>query len=89
VIERLTAKVKLDGRINVEGRDLVLGGGPSIGTSGGQSARATLLWRRAARYADPRSAPPNTRAITSSILSPGRSPIDCPSVISPIACRPS
>jgi hypothetical protein len=42
VIERLTAKVKLDGRINVEGRGLVLGGGPSIGTSGGQSVRARL-----------------------------------------------
>jgi hypothetical protein len=42
VIERLTARVKVDGRISVEGRGLVLGGGATIGTSGGQSVRARL-----------------------------------------------
>jgi hypothetical protein len=43
VIERLSARVKLDGRISVEGRGLVLGGGATIGTSGGQSVRARLF----------------------------------------------
>jgi hypothetical protein len=42
VIERLTARVRVDGRISVDGRGLVLAGGNNIGTSGGQSVRAQL-----------------------------------------------
>jgi hypothetical protein len=43
VISRLSARVKLDGRISVEGRGLLLGGGNGIGTNGGQSVRARLI----------------------------------------------
>ena len=43
VIERLTARVRSDGRITVDGRGLVLAGGANIGTGGGQSVRARLF----------------------------------------------
>ena len=43
VIARLSANIKSDGRISVEGRGLLLAGGNGIGTSGGQSVRALLF----------------------------------------------
>src|SRR5512143_1261291 len=43
VIRRLTAKVKEDGRIQVEGRGLLLAGGNGIATNGGQSVEARLF----------------------------------------------
>jgi hypothetical protein len=43
VIERLTAIVKLDGRISVEGRGLLLAGGNGIGTNGSQEVLARLF----------------------------------------------
>ena len=43
VIARLTADVKTDGRISVDGRGLLLAGGNGIGTNGGQSVRARLF----------------------------------------------
>jgi hypothetical protein len=43
VIARLTAEVATDGRIRVDGRGLLLAGGPAIGTAGGQSVRARLF----------------------------------------------
>ena len=43
VISRLSADVKSDGRISVDGRGLLLGGGDNIGTNGGQSVRARLF----------------------------------------------
>ncbi len=43
VIERLRANVKTDGRISVDGRGLLLGGGNGIGTNGGQSVQARLF----------------------------------------------
>jgi hypothetical protein len=43
VIADLQAKVRGDGRITVEGRGLLLGGGNNIGTNANQSVRATLL----------------------------------------------
>ena len=42
VIERLHADVREDGRIRVEGRGLLLGGGPNVGRTGDQSVRARL-----------------------------------------------
>lgn len=42
VIERLVADVRSDGQVNVDGRGLVLAGGPSIGTGGGLTVRARL-----------------------------------------------
>lgn len=43
VISRLSVDVKLDGRISVDGRGLLLAGGNGIGTNGGQSVRARLF----------------------------------------------
>ena len=43
VISRLSVDVKLDGRITVDGRGLLLAGGNNIGTNGGQSVRAKLF----------------------------------------------
>jgi hypothetical protein len=43
VIRALSAEVKQDGRIHVEGRGLLLAGGNGIGTNGGQKVFATLI----------------------------------------------
>jgi hypothetical protein len=43
VISRLTADVRTDGRISVDGRGLLLAGGDNIGTNGGQSVLARLF----------------------------------------------
>ncbi len=43
VISRLTADASADGRIQVDGRGLVLAGGNGIGTPAGQSVRARLV----------------------------------------------
>jgi len=43
VIERLRASVRTDGRMSVDGRGLLLGGGNGIGTNGGQSVQARLF----------------------------------------------
>jgi hypothetical protein len=43
VISRLTADIKTDGRISVDGRGLLLAGGDGIGTNGNQSVRARLF----------------------------------------------
>ena len=39
----LSAEVKVDGRIHVEGRGLLLAGGNEVGTNGGASVFATLI----------------------------------------------
>ena len=43
VISRLTADVRTDGHILVDGRGLLLAGGNGIGTNGNQSVRAMLF----------------------------------------------
>ena len=43
VIADLRADVKVDGRIRVDGRGLLLGGGDNVGGNGGQSVFATLI----------------------------------------------
>ena len=43
VISRLSADVRTDGRISVDGRGLLLGGGNNIGTTNNQSVRARLF----------------------------------------------
>jgi len=43
VIESLRADVRVDGRIRVDGRGLLLSGGNGIGTTGGQQVRAVLF----------------------------------------------
>jgi hypothetical protein len=43
VISDFTADVKVDGRIRVDGRGLLLGGGNTIGTNGNASVFATLI----------------------------------------------
>jgi len=43
VISRLSAEVKTDGRVSIDGRGLLLAGGSGIGTTGNQSVRARLF----------------------------------------------
>jgi hypothetical protein len=43
VIESLRAEVKIDGRVSVDGRGLLLGGSDGIGTTVNQSVRARLF----------------------------------------------
>jgi hypothetical protein len=43
VISRLSADVRVDGRISVVGLGLLLGGGNGIGTNGNQKVRARLI----------------------------------------------
>ena len=43
VISQLTATVRAPGKIHVQGRGLLLAGGPGIGTNGGQKVFATLI----------------------------------------------
>jgi hypothetical protein len=43
VIEKLDAKVSMNGRISVEGKGLILGGGNNIGFATGQRVFATLI----------------------------------------------
>ena len=43
VISRLIADASVDGKIQVDGRGLLLAGGNGIGTSAGQSVRARLI----------------------------------------------
>src|SRR5260370_6881470 len=45
VIRALSAEVKADGRIHVEGRGLLLAGGNEVGTNGGASVFAPLICR--------------------------------------------
>jgi hypothetical protein len=42
-IDRLTANIDVNGRINAAGRGLLLAGGNGIGTNGGQSVHAVLF----------------------------------------------
>jgi hypothetical protein len=51
VIEDLKAEIDLDsGRVRVDGRGLLLGGGNNIGTNANQSVRATLICEAAAPF---------------------------------------
>ena len=50
VIAGLSADVEFGGRITVDGRGLLLGGGNNIGTNGNQSVRATLICGAAAPF---------------------------------------
>ena len=43
MISRLSADVRADGRISVDGRGLLLGGGDAIGTTNNLSVRARLF----------------------------------------------
>jgi hypothetical protein len=53
VISRLSVDVKTDGRISVDGRGLLLGGGNNVGRTGGQSVRARLFCGGVAHDTDP------------------------------------
>jgi hypothetical protein len=52
VISALRADVKVDGRIHVDGRGLLLGGGNSIGLNGNASVFATLICEAAAPFTE-------------------------------------
>lgn len=51
VIDDLRGEVKSDGRIRIDGRGLLLGGGNGIGTNANQSVMATLICEAAAPFA--------------------------------------
>lgn len=57
-ISALSADVRTDGRIRVDGRGLILGGGPNVGTAGGQSVRARLYCDNVPHDTDPTSPVP-------------------------------
>jgi hypothetical protein len=50
VISAFKADVKVDGRIRVDGRGLLLGGGDTIGTNGNASVFATLICEAGAPF---------------------------------------
>lgn len=50
VIEELRAEVEVGGRIRVDGRGLLLGGGNNIGLNANQSVMATLICEAAAPF---------------------------------------
>ena len=52
VISDFRADVKVDGRIRVDGRGLLLGGGDTIGTNGNASVFATLICDAAAPFTE-------------------------------------
>jgi hypothetical protein len=52
VISAFRADVKVDGRIRVDGRGLLLGGGNTIGTNGNASVFATLICEAAAPFTE-------------------------------------
>ena len=52
VIAALRADVKVDGRIHVDGRGLLLGGGNSIGLTGNASVFATLICEAEAPFTE-------------------------------------
>jgi hypothetical protein len=52
VISALRADVKVDGRIHVDGRGLLLGGGNSIGLTGNASVFATLICEAVAPFTE-------------------------------------
>jgi hypothetical protein len=52
VISALRADVKVDGRIHVDGRGLLLGGGNSIGLTGNASVFATLMCEAVAPFTE-------------------------------------
>jgi hypothetical protein len=50
VIADLRADIKVDGRVKVRGKALLLGGGNGIGSNGGQSVHATLICEATAPF---------------------------------------
>lgn len=55
VIDELDAKVSANGRITVDGKGLVLGGGDSAGRATGQAVLATLICQPTAPFTESRS----------------------------------
>ena len=55
VIDKLDAKVSASGRITVDGKGLVLGGGDSAGRATGQAVLATLICQPTAPFTESRS----------------------------------
>lgn len=55
VIDKLDAKVSAGGRITVEGKGLVLGGGDSAGRATGQAVLATLICQPLAPFTESRT----------------------------------
>lgn len=86
VITDLRADVDLDGRIQVDGRGLLLGGGNNVGRNGNQSVRATLICGAAAPFTlhDSGLVPldPNGDFVIDDVLSPAApNPCDAPTLL--------
>ena len=76
VIERLTATVKDNGRIAVDGRGLLLGGGNNIGTNGNQRVQARLFCGGVASNSGLVDLEPNGDFTIDDVLAPPP-PADC------------
>lgn len=76
VIAKLRADVKVDGRIEVTGKRLLLAGGSGIGTNGGQTVRARLFCGGVAHDTGLVPLQPNGDFDIDDILSP-LPPLDC------------
>jgi hypothetical protein len=80
VIASLTAAVKTDGRISVDGRGLLLAGGNGIATPGGQSVRAVLFCGDDSFQSDLVALAPNGDFVIGGVLTPAP-PATCASPI--------
>lgn len=87
VINRLEARVKANGEINVKGEGLVLGGGNSIGRATGQRVFATLICEAAAPFTERNSnlvgvpLDPNGDFRIDDVLSPAPTTCDSPTLL--------
>jgi hypothetical protein len=86
VISALRADVKVDGRIHVDGRGLLLGGGNAIGFNGNASVFATLICEAVAPFTERSTNPvgvalePNGDFRINDVLDPAP-PADCNSPV--------
>ena len=86
VISALSANVKVDGRIHVDGRGLLLGGGNAIGFNGNASVFATLICEAVAPFTERSTNPvgvalePNGDFRIDDVLVPAP-PADCDSPV--------
>ena len=85
VIADLKADVKVDGRIRVDGRGLLLGGGNSVGLNGNARVFATLICESAAPFVERNTdlagvaLEPDGDFRIDDVLDPA--PVDCPSPV--------
>jgi hypothetical protein len=95
VIRKLEAEVKTDGRIEVEGEGLVLGGGNNVGRATGQVVFASLLCGTAAPFTEHNSnldgvpLAPNGDFAIDDVLSPAPTSCDSPVLLIRSTAQPN